>query len=121
IGGALGLYAWRAPLMKSTAGFDFISRESFLLFNNILLTIAAAVVFGGTLAPLIADTLRLGPRSFGPPYFTPSFLVPILPMLALVALGMHARWRRGRLGEARRPLLLALGAALLLGLALRRG
>ena len=45
IGGALALYAWRAPLMKSAAGFDFISRESFLLFNNILLTIAAAVVF----------------------------------------------------------------------------
>ena len=121
IGGALGLYAWRAPLMKSSAGFDFISRESFLLFNNILLTIAAAVVFGGTLAPLIADTLGLGTLSVGPPYFNPSFLVPILPLLSLVALGMHARWRRGRLGEARRPLLLALGVSLILGLALSLG
>jgi len=121
IGGALGLYAWRAPLMKSNVGFDFISRESFLLFNNILLTIAAAVVFGGTLAPLIADTLGLGTLSVGPPYFNPSFLVPILPMLSLVALGMHARWRRGGLGEARRPLLLALGVALILGLALSLG
>src|SRR6202167_63129 len=118
IGGALALYAWRAPLMKSAAGFDFISRESFLLFNNILLTIAAAVVFGATLAPLIADPLGLGPLSVGPPYFNPSFLVPVLPMLSLVALGMHARWRRGGLGEARRPVLLALGAALILGLAL---
>jgi len=121
IGGALCLYAWRAPLMKSAVGFDFISRESFLLFNNILLTIAAAVVFGGTLAPMIADTLGLGTLSVGPPYFNPSFLVPILPMLALVALGMHARWRRGGLGEARRPVLLALGAALILGLALSLG
>jgi cytochrome c-type biogenesis protein CcmF len=121
IGGALGLYAWRAPLMKSNVGFDFISRESFLLFNNILLTTAAAVVFGGTLAPLIADTLGLGTLSVGPPYFNPSFLVPILPMLSLVALGMHARWRRGGLGEARRPLLLALGVALILGLALSLG
>jgi cytochrome c-type biogenesis protein CcmF len=107
--------------MKSAAGFDFISRESFLLFNNILLTIAAAVVFGGTLAPMIADTLGLGTLSVGPPYFNPSFLVPILPMLALVALGMHARWRRGGLGEARRPVLLALGVALILGLALSLG
>ena len=121
IGGALALYAWRAPLMKSAVGFDFISRESFLLFNNILLTIAAAVVFGGTLAPMIADTLGLGTLSVGPPYFNPSFLVPILPMLALVALGMHARWRRGGLGEARRPVLLALGVALILGLALSLG
>jgi cytochrome c-type biogenesis protein CcmF len=121
IGGALVLYAWRAPLMKSNVGFDFISRESFLLFNNILLTIAAAVVFGGTLAPLIADTLGLGTLSVGPPYFNPSFLVPVLPMLSLVALGMHARWRRGGLGEAGRPLLLAFGVALILGLALSLG
>jgi cytochrome c-type biogenesis protein CcmF len=121
IGGALALYAWRAPLMKSAAGFDFISRESFLLFNNILLTIAAAVVFGGTLAPMISDTLGLGTLSVGPPYFNPSFLVPILPMLSLVALGMHAHWRRGGLGQARRPVLLALGVALILGLALSLG
>jgi cytochrome c-type biogenesis protein CcmF len=121
IGGALGLYAWRAPRMKSAAGFDFISRESFLLFNNILLTIACAVVFGGTLAPLIADTLKLGALSVGPPYFNPSFLVPIVPMLALVSVGMHARWRRGGLGGARRPVLITLGCALVLGLALSLG
>jgi cytochrome c-type biogenesis protein CcmF len=121
IGGALGLYAWRAPSMKSAAGFDFISRESFLLFNNILLTIACAVVFGGTLAPLIADTLKLGTLSVGPPYFNPSFLVPVVPLLALVALGMHARWRRGGLGSSRRPLLLALGVSVVLGLALCLG
>src|SRR5580700_2076818 len=121
IGGALALYAWRAPLMKSNAGFDFISRESFLLFNNILLTIACALVFGGTLAPVIADTLKLGTLSVGPPYFNPSFLVPVVPMLALVALGMHARWRRGGLGTARRPVLIALGVAAVLGLALSLG
>ena len=28
IGGALTLYAWRAPLLKSKAGFEFTSRES---------------------------------------------------------------------------------------------
>jgi cytochrome c-type biogenesis protein CcmF len=121
IGGALALYAWRAPLMKSAAGFEFVSRESFLLFNNILLAIATAVVFGGTLAPLIADTLGLGTLSVGPPYFNPSFLVPVIPMLALVPLGMHARWRRGGLGDSRRPVLLALGVALALGLALSFG
>ncbi|HEX4376761.1 MAG TPA: heme lyase CcmF/NrfE family subunit [Steroidobacteraceae bacterium] len=121
IGGALVLYAWRAPLMKSAAGFDFISRESFLLFNNILLAIATAVVFGGTLAPLIADTLKLGTLSVGPPYFNPSFLVPAVPLLALVALGMHTRWKRGGLGTARRPVLIAFGVALVLGLALSLG
>jgi cytochrome c-type biogenesis protein CcmF len=78
-----------------------ISRESFLLFNNILLVVAAAVVFGGTLAPLIADTLHLGTLSVGPPYFNPSFLVPMLPLVMLVSIGIHARWRRGALGESK--------------------
>ena len=50
IGGALTLFAWRAPKLGSSAGFEIVSRESFLLFNNILLVVAAAVVFGGTLA-----------------------------------------------------------------------
>ena len=68
-----------------------ISREAFLLFNNILLVVAAAVVFGGTLAPLIADTLGLGTLSVGTPYFKPSFLVPMLPLLALVSASASTR------------------------------
>src|SRR5438045_7584875 len=67
IGGALSLYAWRAPLLKSTAGFELGARESFLLFNNVLLVIAAATVFAGTLAPLISDALKLGTVSVGTP------------------------------------------------------
>jgi cytochrome c-type biogenesis protein CcmF len=121
IGGALVLYAWRAPRMISAAGFELVSRESFLLFNNLLLVIAAMVVFGGTMAPLIASTLHLGTLSVGPPYFNPSFLVPMLPLLALLSVGIHARWRRGALGEARRSLLLTLGLSLVLAIALAFG
>src|SRR2546422_854771 len=40
IGGALSLYAWRAPKLRSQAGFELGARESFLLFNNILLVLA---------------------------------------------------------------------------------
>ncbi|MFT3905150.1 MAG: heme lyase CcmF/NrfE family subunit [Steroidobacteraceae bacterium] len=121
IGGALTLYAWRAPYLKSNAGFEMLSREAFLLFNNILLVVACAVVFGGTLAPLIADTLGLGTLSVGTPYFNPSFMVPMLPMLGLLAIGMHARWRRGALGESRRRILGALALAAVLGGALALG
>jgi cytochrome c-type biogenesis protein CcmF len=79
------------------------------------------VVFGGTLAPLIADTLGLGTLSVGPPYFNPSFLVPMLPLVMLVSIGIHARWRRGALGESRRRILGALAGALLVGLAITYG
>jgi cytochrome c-type biogenesis protein CcmF len=118
IGGALTLYAWRAPLLKSEAGFELTSRESFLLFNNILLVVAAAVIFAGTMAPMISDALGLGTLSVGPQYFNPTFLVPALPLLALVAIGMHASWKRGNLARMQRPLLLMLGGAVVLAVAL---
>jgi cytochrome c-type biogenesis protein CcmF len=115
VGGALTLYAWRAPRLQSTAGFELGARESFLLFNNVLLVIAAGTVFAGTLAPLISDALHLGTLSVGPPYFNPTFMMSMLPLLALLSVGIHANWKRGRLGERARLLLYTLLAAAVLG------
>ena len=117
IGGALGLYAWRAPLLKSEAGFELTARESFLLFNNILLVTACATVFAGTMAPLISSALNLGKLSVGPPYFNPTFLLSILPLLALLSVGIHTRWKRGKLSDRARPLILTLIAAAVIGCA----
>ncbi|MDB6090137.1 MAG: c-type cytochrome biosis protein CcmF [Gammaproteobacteria bacterium] len=111
IGGALTLYAWRAPLLKSQAGFELGARESFLLFNNILLVIAAATVFAGTMAPLISDALGLGTLSVGAPYFNPTFMLSMLPLMALLGMGIHANWKKGRLGEKKRMLLTTLVVA----------
>lgn len=118
VGGALTLYAWRAPLLRSEAGFEFNSRESFLLFNNILLVVAAAAVFVGTMAPLISDALGLGTLSVGRQYFDPVFLLPSLPLLALAAVGIHSGWKKGRLADRRKSILLALLAGVLLTLVL---
>jgi cytochrome c-type biogenesis protein CcmF len=107
--------------LKSQAGFEVLSRVSFLLFTHILLVIALAVVFGGTMAPLIADALHMPTLSVGTPYFNPSFATPILPLLALVPLGIMASWKRARLGEHRRTLLTALGVAIVLALAVSFG
>jgi cytochrome c-type biogenesis protein CcmF len=115
VGGALCLYAWRAPLLKSTAGFELGARESFLLFNNVLLVIAAGTVFAGTLAPLISDALKLGTVSVGPPYFNPTFMLSMLPLLALLSVGIHASWKRGRLGDKQRMLLYTFVVAAVLG------
>jgi cytochrome c-type biogenesis protein CcmF len=111
IGGALTLYAWRAPKLKSQAGFELGARESFLLFNNILLVIAAATVFAGTMAPLISDALGLGTLSVGAPYFNPTFLLSMVPLTALLAMGVHANWKRGRLSDKQRMLLLTLAGS----------
>src|SRR5918994_1951590 len=94
IGGALVLYAWRASLFTSQAGFAPISRESFLLMNNVLLIAAMAVILLGTLYPIFLDAFDLRGVSVGPPYFSTMFLVPMLPMVFLLAPGMHAAWKR---------------------------
>ena len=110
IGGALTLYAWRAPLLKSQAGFELSAREFFLLLNNILLVVAAATVFAGTMAPLIAQALGYT-LSVGPPYFNVAFPVSMVPLVALVAIGVNANWKRGRLGEKQRMLWTTLAIA----------
>ena len=93
IGGALALYAWRAPGLDSEAGFHPLSRETFLLLNNVLLVIATALILGGTLAPLIVEMINGGKISVGPPYFDVAFAIPMVPLLLLVGLGMHTAWR----------------------------
>ena len=121
IGGALTLYSWRAPLLKSPAGFDATSREAFLLYNNIALVLAALVVFVGTLAPLVNDALGLQAISVGPGWFSTSFPYIALALLILVSIGIHAAWKRGRVSESRRRLAIGAAAALVLGLGLTLG
>ena len=96
--GALILYAWRAPALDSDVGFSLLSRETFLLLNNVLLVVAATLVLLGTLAPLIVEMLNGGKISIGPPWFQVAFLVPMLPLIFLLGLGMHTAWRSQDLG-----------------------
>jgi cytochrome c-type biogenesis protein CcmF len=115
IGGALVLYAWRAPLLRSQAGFDWMSREAFLLYNNILLVLAAFMVLMGTLAPIINDWLKQPPISVGQGFFDLLFPIVMLPLCVLVAFGIHSSWKRGRLGESRNRLALGFVIALVAG------
>jgi cytochrome c-type biogenesis protein CcmF len=91
--GALLLYAWRAPALDSDAGFGLLSRETFLLLNNVLLVVATALVLIGTLAPLVIEMATGGKISIGPPWFNVAFLVPTIPLIILLGLGMHTAWR----------------------------
>src|SRR5690606_1169754 len=55
IGGSLTLFALRAPVLRVQTGFTWLSRESFLLVNNLILLVATFVVLLGTLFPLIGE------------------------------------------------------------------
>lgn len=94
VGGSLTLFALRAPVVRGSTGFGLLSRETFLLGNNILLTIIMIVVLLGTLYPLVADALGLGKISVGPPYFN-LFFLPLMGLLCLLmAFGPLSNWKR---------------------------
>lgn len=118
IGASLALYAWRAPSLEGGGAFNWCSRESLLLANNVLLVVACATVFIGTLYPLAVDALGQGKLSVGPPYFNSVFIPLMLPALLLMGLSGTIRWKQqdghGLWIASRVPMLLALvGGALL--------
>jgi cytochrome c-type biogenesis protein CcmF len=116
--GALLLYAWRAPSLDSDAGFALLSRETFLLLNNVLLVVATALVLMGTLAPLVVEMATGGKISIGPPWFNVAFLVPTIPLIILLGMGMHAAWRTQPASSWTRTLRIPAILALILGVAI---
>jgi cytochrome c-type biogenesis protein CcmF len=118
VGGSLALYMWRGPELRAKGGFDVVSRESFLLFNNILLLVTTALILIGTLYPLFLDALNMGKISVGPPYFNVVFLIPTLPLMVLLAIGMHAAWKHAKLEEKQKALVTMGAVSIVAGVAL---
>jgi cytochrome c-type biogenesis protein CcmF len=112
IGGALALFAWRAPLLKQGGLFAPISREGALVFNNLFLTTACATVFVGTLYPLALEALTGDKISVGPPYFNSTFGPLFIPLMLAMPFGPLLGWKRGDLlGAAQRLLAAGMAAA----------
>lgn len=99
IGGALLLFAWRAPKVGLGEKFDVVSRESMLLANNVVLVASAGSVLLGTMYPLLMDALGAGKISVGPPYFDAVFVAIMAPGLFLMGLGPLAKWKKASLPE----------------------
>jgi len=114
--GSLALFALRAHTLKSGAVFGLVSRETGLVFNNLLLVVATLVVFVGTIWPLAVELATDGARkmSVGPPFFDKAFTPFMIVLAMLLPLGAMLPWKRARLGKAMRPLWgpLALSVAL---------
>ncbi|MDE2184475.1 MAG: heme lyase CcmF/NrfE family subunit [Alphaproteobacteria bacterium] len=109
-GVSLALYAFRAPALRGGGLFTAVSRESSLLFNNVVLSTAAGTVLLGTLYPLFVDALGLGKVSVGPPYFNIVMVPLMVPLIVLMSIGPLLSWKRGNLADAMRRLRFA-GAA----------
>lgn len=99
IGGALILFALRAPSVGLGEKFDLLSRESLLLSNNVVLFTATGSVLLGTLYPLVVDAMGLGKISVGPPYFDVVFVAIMVPGIFLMGVGPIARWKKATVPE----------------------
>ncbi len=104
IGASLALFAWRAPSVGLGTRFAPVSRESFLLANNVLLVVAMGAVLLGTLYPLLLDALGLGKISVGPPYFDTVFVPLMAPLVFLMGIGPLARWKEASIPDLARRL-----------------
>ena len=111
IGGALLLYAIRAPLLKQGGLFAPISREGALVLNNLFLTSACATVFVGTLYPLALEALTNEKISVGPPFFNSTFGPLFVPLLLIMPFGPLLGWKRGDLLAAAQRLFAAAALA----------
>ncbi len=118
VGGSLALFAWRAPRVGLGGGFAPVSRESLLLANNVLLTVAMSAVLLGTLYPLFLDALNMGKISVGPPYFDSVFFPLMAPAIFLMAVGPVASWKRAALPDLWTRLRWALAVSVAAALAL---
>ncbi|WP_099823507.1 heme lyase CcmF/NrfE family subunit [Oceaniglobus indicus] len=115
MGGALTLFAARASAMEAKGVFSTFSRESALVANNILLTVACFVVFVGTLWPLIADLLFARKLSVGAPFFNAAFTPFMVALAMILPLGALMPWKRARIGRVMRPLWGALALSIAAG------
>jgi cytochrome c-type biogenesis protein CcmF len=113
IGGALALFAWRAPEMQQGGLFAPVSREGALVFNNLFLVAAAATVLIGTLYPLGLEALTGKKISVGAPFFNLTFAPLMIPVLMAMPFGPLLAWKRGDLAGVAQRLGVAMAAALL--------
>ena len=115
MGGALTLYAIRAAAMESKGVFALVSRESALVANNVLLSVACFVVFIGTVWPLVAEMAFGRKLSVGAPFFDAAFTPFMVALAAILPIGAIMPWKRARLGRSMGRLWGALALSLALG------
>ncbi len=104
MGGALTLFAARASAMEAKGVFAIVSRESALVANNVLLAVAAFVVFVGTIWPLVAEMSFGRKLSVGAPFFDAAFTPFMIALTAILPIGAMLPWKRGNIGRTMQPL-----------------
>ncbi|WP_336294068.1 heme lyase CcmF/NrfE family subunit [Bartonella sp. CB169] len=94
-GGAFLLFALRAPILITEKFFQPISREGFIILNNLLLTTITATVLIGTLYPYFIEVLIGQKISVGADFFNLTCGPLMMLLLLLAPFGSMIAWKRG--------------------------
>jgi cytochrome c-type biogenesis protein CcmF len=91
---SLALFAVRAPDIAQAPRLDsLVSREGFLLANNLLLTVFGFTVLFGTMYPLIVEAVSGDEVAVGRPFFDRAGVPLALLLLLTIGVGAIAPWR----------------------------
>ena len=112
VGGSLTLYALRAGRGVVHVSYGLLSREFFMLINNVILVVSLAVVLWGTLAPIGYEAITEAKISVGPPFFN-VFYVPLgCALAAVLAVLPGINWKRTIAARLQPVLVAGLGGLL---------
>ncbi len=106
IGGSLTLYGWRASKLENSGAFATVSREGFLVANNLVLMALLSTVFLGTLYPLALDSFSGKQISVGAPYYMATFVPLSALLIFLAAVGPLLSWRQDEFIRTKQRLLI---------------
>ncbi|MFH1018187.1 MAG: heme lyase CcmF/NrfE family subunit [Pseudomonadota bacterium] len=109
---SVGLILFRLKELKSRTALDsFLSRESAVLLNNLVLLGGAIAVLWGTMFPVFSELVHGSKITVGPPFFN-AVMTPIgLLLLLLTGMGPMLAWQRSTPLQLRRNFLTPAGIA----------
>lgn len=93
-----------------------ITREGFILLNNLFLCVILASVISGTLFPLISESALGQPVAIGPGFFTGTITPIMIPMLVLMIIVPQLIWKNQKALSGIKLSLIMTGALILVGL-----
>ena len=91
------LFIIKTPTQNKAASLLEINKTSFLIINNIIMTIACFTVLLGTIYPLIIESITNERISVGAPYFNSTVLPILFPGLLLMAIAPALSWGKNEL------------------------
>tara|TARA_Y100000590_G_scaffold443891_1_gene573947 strand:+ start:11072 stop:12961 length:1890 start_codon:yes stop_codon:yes gene_type:complete len=91
------LFIIKTPTQNKATSLLEINKTSFLIINNIIMTIACFTVLLGTIYPLIIESITNERISVGAPYFNSTVLPILFPGLLLMAIAPALSWGKNEL------------------------